>query len=164
MAVYFINFEGQAEYGDMEIPVFQNEVMDEPVEEVVVDFSTEASPNFNANAFSMPSFESNLEIDPNVNSFASAAQDIAEYGNEEEALSSISYDVLIKGLDTKEVMQEFKEAIEDSKFGWMTQDILNQIKNGESYLKKLNPIQAYVLASRIQFLNLEIEWKQNVAF
>lgn len=151
MAVYFVNFEGQAEYGDMEIPNFQNEIAtDFSKEEPSTSFTPELVSNFEPTAF--------------PDSFASTAQDITDYGNEEETLSSISYDVLIKGLDTKEVMQEFKDAIDDSKFGWITQDILSQIKNGESHLKSLNPIQAYVLASRIQFLNLEIEWKQNVAF
>jgi hypothetical protein len=161
MAVYFVNFEGQAEYGDMEIPTFQNEI--EPELDPQVEVTPDLSQTFASDLEAAPeTFDSSN--DSNINSFAHTAQEIADYGNDEDIVAGISYDVLIKGLDTKEVMQEFKDAIEDSKFAWITQDILNQIKNGESHLTGLNPIQAYVLASRIQFLDLEIEWKQNVSF
>ena len=139
MAVYFINFEGQAEYDDTPAP---------PVIE-----------NFE-NVMALPEVAAEV-LD---STFMQAAREITEYGNQEEIISQISYDLHVKGLDTKEVKLAFKEAIDDSKFSWMTDDIMNQIKNGESHLKNLNPIQAFVLATRIQFLDLEIEWKQNVAF
>lgn len=163
VAVYFVGFDGQPEFGDMEIPIepivevtahVQEEVV--PVEETFInDFSL--NPVMDAAVVPEAHFESS-------SAFAAAAQEITDYANQEEVVSSISYDVVISGLDTKEVMQAFKDAIEDSKFGWLTQDILSQIKNGQSTLKNLNPIQAFVLANRIQYLDLDIEWKQNVAF
>jgi hypothetical protein len=197
MAVYFVGFDGQPEYGSMEIPVVETTeesfVTDlnvspaenissidtqEPVfESYLGSTSTENSSiepmhaesdlnhDFNLETLSEPDPSSEVEKPhPAKANFAAAAQEIADYGNQEEVISSISYDVAIKGLDTKEVMLAFKEAIEDSKFSWHTQDILSQIKNGEATLRNLNPIQAFVLASRIQFLDLDIDWKQNVAF
>jgi hypothetical protein len=199
MAVYFVGFDGEPEYGSMELPMVEtteesfatdfnlNPVEDVPAIDIPVQtfqsFSEPATPevaetDFNAsNEFNTDFNLENLEQPESVpavevakpratgnSSFAAVAQEIADYGNQEEVISSINYNVVIKGLDTKEVMQAFKDAIEDSKFAWLTQDILNQIKNGEVTLKSLNPIQAFVLATRIQFLDLEIEWSQNVAF
>lgn len=203
MAVYFVGFDGEPEYGSMEMPMVEtteesfatnfnlNPAEDIPAIDIPVQtyesFSEPAAPevaeaDFNANNDFNNQFNTdfnleNLEQPESVpavevvkpratgnSSFAAVAQEIADYGNQEEVISSINYNVVIKGLDTKEVMQAFKDAIEDSKFAWLTQDILNQIKNGEVTLKSLNPIQAFVLATRIQFLDLEIEWSQNVAF
>ncbi len=197
VAVYFVGFDGQPEYGSMELPVVET-----TEESFSADFNTGPNDDISTPDVPLQVFESHSEIAPPDNnpiesfeaesdlnhdfsleplldsepsleiekprsissSFAAAAQEITDYGNQEEVISSISYDVAIKGLDTKEVMQAFKDAIEDSKFSWHTQDILSQIKNGEATLKNLNPIQAFVLASRIQFLDLDIDWKQNVAF
>jgi hypothetical protein len=172
MAVYFINFEGQPEYGEMTEPPEEFPMVETPSVESAPGAEPVFENNFEApieNNFDI-SLDNNfvmapeLEIAPEVNSFNAAAQDIANYANDNEEVSNINYDVFIRGLDTKEVFTKFKEAIDDAKFGWILEDILAEIKNGEVHFKKLNAIQAYVLASRIQFLNLEIEWKQNVAF
>lgn len=196
MAVYFVGFDGEPEYGSMEMPLvetteesFTSDLNLNPVEDIPsfdipvqtfesfaeapaaeTDYSLNNDFNNGLNLQNLteefePAQDVNVESPRAVSStFAAAAQEITDYGNQEEVISSISYDVLIKGLDTKEVMITFKDAIEDSKFAWLTQDILGQIKNGEVTLKNLNPIQAFVLASRIQFLDLDIDWKQNVAF
>lgn len=199
MAVYFVGFDGEPEYGSMEMPLVEttdesfttdfnlNPAEDIPsmdipvqtyesfneapaVESAGTDYSlnNDFNNDFNLQTLSeeVPQAEVPQPAAPRAvsSTFAAAAQEITDYGNQEETISNISYDVSIKGLDTKEVMLAFKEAIEDSKFAWLTQDILSQIKNGEATLKNLNPIQAFVLATRIQFLDLDIEWKQNVAF
>jgi hypothetical protein len=203
MAVYFVGFDGEPEYGSMDLPIVEtteesfatnfnlNSAEDVPAIDIPVqtyesfseqaapevaethfdtnnDFNNQFNTDFNLENLEQPVSEPIVEVaKPRAtgsSSFAAVAQEIADYGNQEEVISSINYNVVIKGLDTKEVMLAFKEAIEDSKFAWLTQDILNQIKNGEVTLKSLNPIQAFVLATRIQFLDLEIEWSQNVAF
>ena len=168
VAVYFVGFDGQPEYGSMEMP--NVEMADESISQESASAPTETNfqPDYDFNAQNLNEESNSIlmtdlpEVVPSV--FSSVAQEISDYGNQEELISNISYDVAIKGLDTKEVMQAFKDAIEDSKFAWLIQDILSQIKNGEVTLKNLNPIQAFVLATRIQFLDLDIEWKQNVAF
>ncbi|MBC7459025.1 MAG: hypothetical protein H7235_12140 [Bdellovibrionaceae bacterium] len=176
MAAYFVGFDGQPEYGSMEQP--RLETTDEsfttdfnlnPIEDIPSMDIPVQTYEFFSETSSSQSVEGDLDLNIETpravsSTFAAAAQEITDYGNQEELISNISYDVSIKGLDTKEVMLTFKDAIEDSKFAWLTQDILSQIKNGEVTLKNLNPIQAFVLATRIQFLDLDIEWKQNVAF
>lgn len=94
-------------------------------------------------------------------SFQQVAAEIEQFGNAQTVVSGISYDLEVSGLDTKEVMSLFKEAIDDSKFSWIADEIMANLKNGVCNFKNLSPIEAYVLSRRIQFLSVEIKWKQN---
>ena len=94
--------------------------------------------------------------------FSNVASEILNFGNSETQISALNYDLQIAGLDTRDDLLAFKEVIEDSRFGWEPSDVMRQIKNGEVLLQKLNPVQAYVLAKRLHFLDLEMKWKQNV--
>jgi hypothetical protein len=38
---------------------------------------------------------------------------------------------------------------------------MRSIKNGQIQFEKLNPVKAYILAKRLQFLDIEKQWKQN---
>ncbi|MBY0554463.1 hypothetical protein K2P97_08040 [bacterium] len=96
------------------------------------------------------------------NSFSDAAKEISAYGNTEVQLAGLNYDLKIVGLDTQETMKLFKEAIEDSKFGWDVNELMKTVKNGEIQFSRLSPVKAYILAKRIQFLDIEKQWKQNV--
>jgi hypothetical protein len=93
--------------------------------------------------------------------FSDIAQEISDFGNTDTNLSGLSYDLIISGIDTQEAKSLFKEAIEDSKFAWDSYDILKSIKNGRVEIKKIAPVKAYLLAKRIQFLDIEKIWKQN---
>lgn len=195
-AVYFVNFEGEPDYGDTTLPAefsshlssdFSSE-SEAPSEnnfqefQSLPDASSETSPetfesfqslegsslepsdaDLEQNPFA--TFEqplTSLDEAPTTNAFSKIAEDIQSFGNQDESVSHINYDLKIAGLDSKEIVSLFEEAIEDSKFGWMAKDILSQVKDGECTLKNLNPVQAFILGKRIQFLDLEIEWKQNV--
>lgn len=96
------------------------------------------------------------------NSFSDVAQEISAFGNTEVQLAGLNYDLKIVGLDTQETTKLFKEAIEDSKFGWDANELMKTIKNGEIQFTRLSPVKAYILAKRIQFLDIEKHWKQNV--
>jgi hypothetical protein len=102
-----------------------------------------------------------LEIE-NVSDFSTAALEITDFANQDNEVSAISYDLKVTCLDTKETMLLFREAVDDVKFGWIAQEIFSTIKNGQCEFKNLNPIQAFILTQRIQFLDVEMEWKQNV--
>lgn len=94
--------------------------------------------------------------------FSNVASDISNFGNSETQITSLNYDLKISGLDTREDLLAFKEMIEDSRFAWDVSDIMKQIKGGSLFLPRLNPVQAYILAKRLHFLDLEMKWKQNV--
>jgi len=140
-AVYFINFEGQPEFG--EAPAALEEVIGPEIG------STEA----------VSAVE---EISSEKNSlFADVAQNITDFGNTETQLAGLNYNLKIIGLDTQEIKQLFQEAIADSKFGWDASEIMKNIKNGQVQFEKLNPAKAYILAKRLQFLDIEKHWQQN---
>lgn len=210
-AVYFINFEGQPEYGEVpdEMPPIENVVapqenavaapaptaFDTSLEPLIdsVDVVAPISENALANApvgeaqtvndilnqqlgggenFPQPNFNSseNLFVQPvaepssgdSANPFSQVAQEISQFGNQEVQLAGLNYDLKVFGLDTQELRSLFKEAIEDSRFGWDAETIMKQIKNGEVELDQLNPVKAYILAKRLQFIDIEKKWKQNV--
>jgi hypothetical protein len=162
-AVYFIDMLGQPEYGDMSVPV---EIVTQGVTELTTEVSNEVSAEASEEApfgqipeLNIQSLQSEF-INESV--FGSAAAEITDFANQDEAVSVLSYHLKVTGLDTKEAMLQFKEALDDSKFGWILQDIFLTIKNGQCELKDLSPVQAFVLAQRIQFLDIQTEWTQNV--
>jgi hypothetical protein len=95
-------------------------------------------------------------------SFSDAAKEISSYGNTEVQLAGINYDLKVIGIDTQETAKLFKEAIEDLKFGWDANEVIKGLKNGQIEFKRLSPVKAYILAKRLQFLDIEKHWKQNV--
>lgn len=97
-----------------------------------------------------------------LNAFANIAQEISDFGNADTQLSSLSYDLHVSGIDTAETKNLFQEAIEDSKFAWDSVEIMKSIKNGKVVIRRISPVKAYLLAKRIQFLDIDKVWKQNV--
>ena len=96
-----------------------------------------------------------------LGSFNDIAQEISEFANTDSQLSGLNYDVVISGIDTQETKNLFKEAIEDSKFAWDPIEIMKTLKNGRVEIRRMSPAKAFLLARRIQFLDVEKAWKQN---
>lgn len=172
-AVYFINFEGQAEYSEMnesELQIATEDIVvhhNEFLTDAVADEVAGADPLMSAFENPMSAFEQSsylsTEVQPeNPSEFSSVAKEISDFGNSDAQIASLNYDVEITGLDSKEEVGAFKEAIEDHRFGWDVPKILQSLRNGSLKIEKLNPVQAYILSRRIRFLNIEVKWKQNV--
>jgi len=102
-------------------------------------------------------------ISDSSNMFQNMTQEIEAFGNQQTVIAGLSYDLSIAQIDTKESMELLKEALDDSKFGWLVDDFVKEIKTGHLTLKNLTPVQAFVLARRIQFIDVEIKWTQNAA-
>lgn len=94
--------------------------------------------------------------------FNSIASEIENFGNQQTVVAGISYDLEVTGLDTKEAQELLREAIDDSRFAWHPDDVVREIRTGTCHFKNLTPVQAFVLAKRIQFIDMEMKWKQNV--
>lgn len=228
-AVYFINFEGQPEFGEVPSGILSDIISEPSLSESIaaeniapesanllpesslqapqeaesfessleplvdsvdmVSFDNKLDDQFNSQIseqnlqtdtsenqnIEMPAMDfSNTELNPfeqqqpevnseaqQPNSFTNVAKEISDFGNAEVQLSGLNYDLNITGLDTQETMRLFKEAIEDSKLGWNANELLSTIKNGQIKFERLNPVKAYILAKRLQFLDIEKHWKQN---
>ena len=94
--------------------------------------------------------------------FSSVASEIEDFGNQQTAVSGLSYDLEVSGLDSKEAQTLLKEAVDDARFGWHLEDLVREIRTGTCRFKNLTPVQAFILARRIQFLDVEMKWTQNV--
>ncbi|WP_409479019.1 hypothetical protein [Pseudobdellovibrio sp. HCB154] len=126
----------------------------------IENFSYEATnemPPANENQFQSQEAPASMPQD-----FSSIASEIESFGNQQTAVAGISYDLEITGLDTKESQELLREAIDDSRFGWHPDDVAREIRRGSCTFKNLTPVQAFVLARRIQFIDIEMKWKQNV--
>lgn len=159
-AVYFVNFDGLPEYSDSEESNSSPENPEFPV--ATENFNSLEIPDPLINNFENPFLESAAVQDVSQSEFSHVAKEIADFGNSDTQISSMNYDLEITGLDSKEELSAFKDAISESRFGWEPADILKQIRHGELKLEKLNPVQAFVLARRIRYLNLDVKWRQNV--
>lgn len=183
-AVYFIDINGQPDYADMStseeafqqdqasqhppVEYVQSENQIEQTDSDVHDVSIPDQENMDLNQdFSNLNPFENLQNQPieeplaaDLSPFGTVASEIVNFANQNEAIGVLTYDLTVAGLDTKETVSVFREAVEDSKFGWLPQDIV--IKNGECVFKNLNPVRAFIIAKRIQFLDIEMQWRQNV--
>ena len=156
-AVYFINFDGQPEYGEIsnEVPVDDPHVAsEEPVQMFDMPVETPAQ--------DFADIPTAVPAQPAPSAFTNIAQEISDFGNTDSQLASMNYDLIVSGIDNQQTKSLFKEAIEDSKFAWDAFEIMKSIKNGRVEINKLSPAKAYLLAKRLQFLDLEKKWKQNV--
>lgn len=198
-SVYFINFDGTAEYGEVDQPSAEeleklqnqsvpekkkkkekkdSEVSEFETAEAAEALTVETSEVTDEASFSLEepqSFENREPVFPEIPSdepvaadassgqdFASIANEIESFGNDHTAVAGISYDLEISGLDSKESQELLREAIVDSRFGWHPEDIVREIRTGTCTLKNLTPVQAFVIARRIQFIDVDMKWKQNV--
>lgn len=193
-AVYFINFEGQPEFGEVPTGIL-SDIVSEPIAgtgqavtegnyestfesslEPLVDsvdmvsFENKLDAQFESyvNNDNLPAPEADFEnvqmesvVEPNIHSFSQIAKEISDFGNSDAHVSGLNYDLRISGLDTQVTMKQFKEIIEDSRFGWDSNEMLRGVKNGQITIEKLNPVKAFILAKRLQFLDIEKNWKQN---
>ncbi len=93
----------------------------------------------------------------------SESVNISEYANSEFSQGkngAFVYNVSILDIDSKEIREFLREAINDKRFNWDAQAIISQIKNGELQLRNLSPVKASILINRIKRLPVKIRWKQ----
>ena len=91
--------------------------------------------------------------------------DIADFGNSEASLGKDGpyiYDVLIWNIDSKEIRENLREALQDKRFGWDSDRIMGSIKQGAVRISKVNAVKAAVFINRIKNLPLGISWEQSM--
>jgi hypothetical protein len=85
------------------------------------------------------------------------------YANSEASQAKdgpLLFKILISGIDTKEMRESLREAIEDSRFGWDTAELMASIRGGKLELDSVPPVKASILVNRIKRLALDIRWEQ----
>lgn len=86
-----------------------------------------------------------------------------EYANSEISQAKdglLVFKLLISGIDSKEIRESIREAMEDARFGWDADSIIGQIEKGELTIENLSPVKATILINRIKRLPIQIRWEQ----
>jgi hypothetical protein len=88
---------------------------------------------------------------------------INDYANSEISQAKdglLVFRIFISGIDSKEVKQSIREAIEDSRFGWDAAEIIGKIKRGDLRIEQVSAVKASILINRIKRLPVKIRWEQ----
>ncbi len=151
-------------------------VAEPPISEMGSDFAPETLPEQGAEApvsseqapeeFNMDALLGYQPEQQNpVDGFAPAGDPLGlnEYANSEFSQAKdglLVFKVLISGIDSKEIRESIREAMEDSRFGWDVNSIIGQIDKGELAIENLSPVKATILINRIKRLPIRIRWEQ----
>ncbi len=89
--------------------------------------------------------------------------DIAGFGNSDVSSTregSLRYTLFVSGIDTVDVRNSFREAITDRKLVWDIDQILRSVKNGEVKIQNVSAAKAFIVASRLRNLPVQVRWEQ----
>lgn len=166
-SVLFIDISGNVQLdsagkNDMPAPSFG--VMPEPPPQSLE--SVQPIPSMATMEFSEPLPEPPPQVTITRQPSASAdLSDISRFGNSEASLGKDGpyiYDVLIWNIDSKEIRENLREALQDKRFGWDSDRIMSSIKQGAVRISQVNAVKAAVLINRIKNLPLGISWEQSM--
>lgn len=69
--------------------------------------------------------------------------------------------LIISGIDAKDLRDEIRQALQDSRFGWDTSTLMSSIKGGVLKIDRVSPVKATIIVNRIKHLSVRIRWEQN---
>lgn len=69
--------------------------------------------------------------------------------------------ILIDGIDTKEIRDTLRAAMNDQRFNWDQNEILSHLKSGHLVIENVTPVKAMVLIKRIKQMPVRIRWEQH---
>ncbi len=88
--------------------------------------------------------------------------DVTDFANSDTGLGPIVYTVTIDGIESSLLLSQLRDAMMDSRFGWDSAELLQQVGGGRLVLRSLSPAKASVLINRIKYLPFKISWRQDV--
>lgn len=89
---------------------------------------------------------------------------ISAYANSELSAAKdgpLVVSLIISGIDAKDLRDEIREALQDSRFGWDAIALMSTIKGGVLRIDRISPVKATVIVNRIKNLSVQIRWEQN---
>ncbi len=69
--------------------------------------------------------------------------------------------LIISGIDAKDLRDEIRQALQDSRFGWDASTLMSSIKGGVLKIDRVSPVKATIIVNRIKHLSVRIRWEQN---
>ena len=89
-------------------------------------------------------------------------QDVSDFANSDQVTGGLTYSLTIRGIDSKKIYGDLRDALADSRFGWDANILMKGVRNGSLTINGLNPAKTFVVVSRIKYLSLQISWRQDV--
>lgn len=167
-------FESQ-ETAESEFSGFVPQAEPEPVSEPAPELVEDARQEFDISqppAFTdLPDPESQVKPKPppvrhpKPTEFGSAEDPLSlkEFANSEISAGKtgpLLFRILISGIDTKEIRQSIREALQDQRFAWDAEAIYAQISRGDLVIENVPPVKASIFVSRVKRLPVKIRWEQ----
>jgi hypothetical protein len=156
-AVYFINFDGQPEFENA-----PSDISNAPVSPTYPLTENEQSSQLQSPTTITEINQSGmndlfqLQTEP-LSPLQNAMADIENFANQ-DVDASLTFNLIVSGLDTKGILAQFFDCINDSKFGWMAEDIIKNVQQGRCEIKDIKPVSAHVLAKRLRYMDVQLEW------
>jgi hypothetical protein len=147
--------------GDNPAGELQTPGLAEHIESVVYSNPVDLDSDFSfdpLNSMDSTSEENSIDISPRHDPLGIESYANSELSQAKDGL--FVYHVIISGIDTKEIRESLREAIEDSRFGWNAAELMSQINKGELRIDRTSPIKAAILIKRIKHLSVSIRWEQ----
>lgn len=95
---------------------------------------------------------------------AEEIQEIADYANSEKSNAIdgfYTYNLFIEGIDSKDLRDTLKDALDDKKFGWDHEQIFRSIQHGKLKIENINAIKVSQLVKKLRGHQLSIRWEQH---
>lgn len=73
----------------------------------------------------------------------------------------LTFKILIMGIDSKEIRESLRSALDDPRFGWNPNDLMARIVKGKLQLENVAPVKAVILVNRIKGLPVRVRWEQH---
>lgn len=89
--------------------------------------------------------------------------DITRFANSQDSSledGDLLYDLYLGRLDSKDLREALKFVLLDKKLKLNHNEFMKKIKNGEVTIPDLNPIKVKRIVEQLQYLDLDIKWKQ----
>jgi len=86
-----------------------------------------------------------------------------EYANSEMSQAKdglLSFKILISGIDSKEMRESLRSALEDQRFGWNPNELISLISKGVLQIDNVSSVKAVILINRIKRMPVTIRWEQ----
>ena len=88
---------------------------------------------------------------------------LAKFANSEISSAKdgpLLFRLFVSGIDSKEMRESIREVLEDTRFGWDTDQIFAKLERGVLKIENLSPVKASILVTRIKRLPVRIRWEQ----
>ena len=174
MESYRLPEEAASSEADADATVFHIEPNSEPTseapaEEPIADAPLAAEYSGEDNSW----FEQNLEPNMDPSAAPSTEQapvenpgsfsDVENFGNQEDAeTGALQFDLVLRGIDRSEVRSEVLKILADPRLYLSVRDLQAQIQGGVLVISGLNAARTSLLVSRLQHLDVKIEWRQKI--